>query len=366
MSLKMPFNIPRVRALSFWHYQITGWVIYIATVLILDQIAGVISRRYFLSMAIDIGIGFFLTLPLRYYYGRVRFREIPILNIVVRIIISSLVFAFLWLYLVDVVWYFISGRATALYMMQEQWRASVIARVFPIPFGWSALFFGIKYWHAWEEEIERKERANDLAQRATLQMLRYQLNPHFLFNALNSVRALIDEDTAVARTMITELSEFLRYSLLSRDRSDITLRDEIGAIQLYISVEKRRYEEKLDVEYDIDPRTENYQILSFLIQPLVENAIKYGMKTSPLPLKIKIKSVLLNNGIQISVINAGKWIPQSNNGMAGTGTGLENVKARLARAFPRRFKFDAFEENSAVNAVIELYDHNGANHEEKI
>jgi hypothetical protein len=184
MSLKMPFTIPRVQALSFWHYQISGWAIYIIALLFVDQIAGVVSQKYFLSLMIDCGIGFLLTLPLRYYYGKVRFREIPILNIVVRIILSSLVFAFLWLYLVDVVWYFISGKATALYMMQEQWQASVIARVFPIPFGWGALYFGIKYWLAWEEEIERKEKANDLAQRATLQMLRYQLNPHFLFNAL--------------------------------------------------------------------------------------------------------------------------------------------------------------------------------------
>jgi LytS/YehU family sensor histidine kinase len=280
--------------------------------------------------------------------------------------ISSLIFAFIWIYLCDVAIYIIYGKTEALYTVNEQWKASAIAKIFPIPFGWSALYFGIKYWLAWEIEIERKEKANELAQFALLQMLRYQLNPHFLFNALNSVRALIDEDIVVAKTMITELAEFLRYSLLSRDRSDIALHDEIGAIKLYISVEKKRYEDKLAITYEIDPRTESYPILSFLIQPLVENAIKYGMKTSTLPLKIRIKSSLLENKLRISVINTGKWISPSNNGIAGTGTGLENVKARLARAFPGHHKFETFEENGEVHAVIELHDQYGMNHEEKI
>jgi two-component system, LytTR family, sensor kinase len=366
MGVEGSVKIPRMRALSFWHYQISGWAVYAVAELFLGLVMKGISAQYFLWTMKDCAIGFLLTLPLRYYYGRIRFQEMPILNIVIRILISSLIFAGLWLYLLDVLTYLADGKAVAIYMIQEQWRASVIARVFPIPFGWSALYFGVKYWLAWEVEKERKEKANEMTQRAMLQMLRYQLNPHFLFNALNSVRALIDEDITIARTMITELSEFLRYSLMSRDRSDITLRDEIGAIQLYVSVEKKRYEEKLDISYEIDSHTENFPILSFLIQPLVENAVKYGMKTSPLPLKIKIKSVLLENGLQISVINTGKWIPQSGNGVPGTGTGLANVRARLARAFPTRHKFETFEKNDTVNAVIELYDHAGVIHEEKI
>jgi hypothetical protein len=366
MKLRMPNKISIERGLSFWHFQIFGWAIYAAAQLLLGQVASGISQKYFTRVVIECVIGLALTIPLRYYYQKIRFQEIPILNIILRIMISSLLFSFTWLYLYDVAIYLIYGKATALYAVEAQWRASTVAKMYPIPFGWSALYFGVKYWMAWEAEKERKEKANELAQYAMLQMLRYQLNPHFLFNALNSIRALIDEDIIVARTMITELAEFLRYSLLSRDRSDIMLHDEIGAIKLYISVEKRRYEDKLDVSYEIEPRTENYAILSFLIQPLVENAIKYGMKTSPLPLRVKITSSLPEGKLRISVINTGRWIPPSNNGGTGTGTGLENVKARLARAFPGRYKFETFEENGEVHAVIELHEHYGMNHEEKV
>ena len=100
-------------------------------------------------------------------------------------------------------------------------------------------------------------------------MLRYQLNPHFLFNALNSLRALVDEDEKNARQMVTELSEFLRYSLISKDLNNVPLKKEIEAIRNYLAIEKKRYEEKLEVVINIDPSTESCYLPSFLIHPVV-------------------------------------------------------------------------------------------------
>jgi LytS/YehU family sensor histidine kinase len=194
------------------------------------------------------------------------------------------------------------------------------------------------------------------AQQAQLQMLRYQLNPNFLFNALNSLRALIDEDTREARLLITQLSEFLRYSLLYRERSDVVLKDELGAIRQYLAIEKKRYEEKLEVCFEEDPRAQDYPIQSFLVHPLVEDAMKHGMETSTLPLRIWIKTRLQDGALQISVINTGRWVAQSFRGSISQGseTGLENVKKRLERSYPHRHRIDKFEKDEAVHVVMEI------------
>jgi two-component system LytT family sensor kinase len=122
--------------------------------------------------------------------------------------------------------------------------------------GWSALYLGIKFWQEWVDEKARAEKAQVLAQTAQLQMLRYRLNPHFLFNALNSIRALVSEDKTSAKSMITELSEFLRYSLVSKNYKDVPFKDEIDSVRHFFNIQKMRYEDNLDVSLDIDPATE--------------------------------------------------------------------------------------------------------------
>jgi LytS/YehU family sensor histidine kinase len=194
------------------------------------------------------------------------------------------------------------------------------------------------------------------AQQAQLQMLRYQLNPHFLFNALNSLRALIDEDASEARVLITQLSEFLRYSLLYRERSDVVLKDELGAIRQYLAILKKRYEEKLEVCFEEDPRAQDYPIQSFLVHPLVEDAMKHGMETSGMPLRIWIKTRLKGGALQISVINTGRWVPPSLQGglSPGSETGHENVNKRLERSYPHRHSINRFEKDGAVHVVMEI------------
>ena len=232
-----------------------------------------------------------------------------------------------------------------------------ISYLAPILFGWSVLYFGMKYWLDWETEKKRALKAKSLAQHAQLQMLRYQVNPHFLFNALNSVRALIDEDKKNAKGMITELSEFLRYSLITRDHTEVTLKDELEAIRHYLSIEKKRYEDKLDVSFDIEPSAEDYPILSFLIHPFIENAIKYGMKTSPMPLRIRVNVSTKDGQLRIEVSNTGHWLqpatgPETK--IEGTGTGLENVRARLENAYPNKYHLETKELNGCVKAILEI------------
>jgi LytS/YehU family sensor histidine kinase len=218
---------------------------------------------------------------------------------------------------------------------------------------WSALYFGIKYWRQSQQEQQQALRAAALAKEAELQMLRYQLNPHFLFNSLNSAIALIRENPARAEKMIGELSDFMRYSLANGKAGDAPLSDELEAARNYLDIEKIRFEDKLIVSFDIEPNAGEFRVPSMLIHPLVENAVKYGMQTSPMPLRVEINARADNGALRLEVINTGRWIEDSANGR-GTSVGIENVRQRLRQAFPERHRFDVFEREGLVHAVMEV------------
>ncbi|MBN1551805.1 histidine kinase, partial [bacterium] len=171
------------------------------------------------------------------------------------------------------------------------------------------------------------------------------------------VRALIEENEDHAQAMVTELSEFLRYSLMNEDHEDIPLKYEIEALRHYFSIEKKRYEDNLDVKFEIQPEAENYPVISFLIHPLAENAIKYGMKTSRMPLQIRVLAKVQNKHLKVSVCNTGSWLSSEENGFShlSTGTGLENVKNRLENAFPRQYHLDVVQEGQTVTVLMDIY-----------
>jgi signal transduction histidine kinase len=213
---------------------------------------------------------------------------------------------------------------------------------------WCALYFGVRALVEARERARQAERAQALAQEAQLQMLRYQLNPHFLFNALNSLRGLIAEDPSRAEVMVTELADVLRYSLSRAGEADVALREELEALRAYVALEKVRFEERLQVEWDVAPAALDCRVPGFLLHPLVENAVKYGMETGPLPCRVRVGVRLEGGALRVSVRNSGHWLPelepsQRRTGLFGrsTGTGLRNVRQRLAHAFPGRHHFHA-------------------------
>lgn len=347
---------PKLRSLSFWHYQIAGWTtLWLADFLLMSLRP--MPLRDMITESIEVPLAFTLSLLLRQIYKRVNYRSITILALIGYIAFWSLVFTVLWYASIVILWYFATGPS-AISFLNYRIALRWINYFVPIWLGWSSLYFGLKFWRDWEDEKDRARKAVALAQRARLQMLRYQLNPHFLFNALNSVRALIQEDKKHAKDMITELSEFLRYSLIHRDHADVPLREELDAIRHYLSIEKKRFEDKLKVTFHIDPKAEDYPVLSFLIHPLVENAIKYGMKTSPMPLKIHIEAAVREGNLRIAVNNSGSWLSRPEDGkgsLDGTGTGLTNVRTRLENAYPGRHRFAVEQNNGSVGITIDIY-----------
>lgn len=214
----------------------------------------------------------------------------------------------------------------------------------------SLLFFAVDHALQLREQREKARDATALAHQAQLQMLRYQLNPHFLFNALNSIRAMILREPERARQIVTELAEFLRYSLDGRGYES-TIGEEMQAIESYLAIQRIRFEEKLAVTVRVDPELESFVLPCFLVHPLVENAVKHGMETSEPPLRVEVEITGPGHGLRIRVSNTGRLAPA---GIDGTHIGLANVSRRLALAYPDRHTFAVTEWDGWVHAEITL------------
>lgn len=341
----------------FWLLNISGWIILYLLILIFCYPKYLNDFKTVTGVGITYLIAFLLSLLLRIIYKKVYEKSLTILKSFLFILFVSVIASHLWYWIDAFLSALIFRSSSFLNLSFASIEADIIVLKVPVYVAWSGLYYIIKLWSDLVEEKERAEKADLLAHKAQLQMLRYQLNPHFLFNTLNSIRALVEVDKDKAKKIVTELSEFLRYSLISKSSSVVSLSEEIKAIKHYVEIQKIRYEDKLNVKIDIQPGTEKIQILSFLIYPLIENAVKYGMKTSNLPLEIYLNARLNKNIFTIEVINTGKWIDNSNEDYSldrGTGKGLENVKLRLENAYGKNQSFNVKEEDNKVNVELQI------------
>ena len=192
---------------------------------------------------------------------------------------------------------------------------------------WALLYLALGYAREVGEAERMASRYAQAAKDAELRSLRYQVNPHFLFNTLNSLSSLVVTGRNIqAEAMIQNLSAFYRNSLSSDPLADVTLSEEIAMQKLYLDIEAVRYPERLRTEIVIDPLLENMKVPALILQPLVENAIKHGVATSDQPVTLRIEGKILGDNavITISDDNAS---PSINN--TGNGIGIANVRDRL-------------------------------------
>lgn len=352
----------------FWVLQISGWLVYGIIYYLLYYSNKDLATVDLIGFSVTYLVAFLVTIVMRKIYQTMDYKKRSMLNVSIVVVLSSIIFAVIWLYLDRLISYPIYGIEkfhNALAKMTWRTNLSQIYWNAFILFTWSTLYFLINFWRQLNEQLLRAEKAELLAHSAQLQMLRYQLNPHFLFNSLNSIRALIMEDQNKARDMITELAELLRYSLVSKNNGDVALSDEMDAIRHYFAIEKKRFEENLEIEFDINPLAEEYPIPSFLVHPLVENAVKFGMKSSKMPLKITISAAVIGEDLTIVVKNSGKWVSPddpSRSRPAGTGTGLNNVQQRLENRFPGSASLKTEEVDDCVVVTLKILRSIGDNH----
>ncbi|MEE4153182.1 MAG: histidine kinase [Erythrobacter sp.] len=211
--------------------------------------------------------------------------------------------------------------------------------------GWSALYYAINYFLTVERQADRLERLEAQATAAQLAMLRYQLNPHFLFNTLNSISTLVLlKQTEQANAMLTRLSGFLRHTLIAQPGSQVSLEQEIETLQLYLDIERMRFEERLRTHFEIDRAASEALLPSMLLQPLVENAIKYAVGAQEEGARITVIAQVMGQRLRLRVEDTGPGADLAEDGVVlprsirpegpiSTGVGLANIRNRLVQAY---------------------------------
>lgn len=189
-------------------------------------------------------------------------------------------------------------------------------------FLWSLLYFSFHYFYQYNQSLKYEAVINEIE----LQHLKTQLNPHFIFNALNSIRGLVDENPAKSKSAITHLSNILRNSLLMDKKKFIDFEEEMAIVKDYLELESIRYEERLRVSYDISQQTRGIKVPPMMMQTLVENGIKHGISHLKEGGEIKIYAGINHNQLVINIRNSGQYI---NGKKPEGGYGLINTKKRL-------------------------------------
>jgi hypothetical protein len=218
-------------------------------------------------------------------------------------------------------------------------------------FGWSALYFGYHIFESYRRsEIERWQ-LQSTAKEAELQALKSQVNPHFIFNSLNSLRALIDENPAQARDAVTRLANLLRYSLKAGQLETVPLEDELRIVDDYLALEQVRHEDRLRVRVAVSPEAAAAPVPPMLVQTLVENSVKYGIARCREGGEVAIEARCTADRLLLRITNPGSL---SSDG-GSTGLGLRNAAQRLRLIFGERARLQVTEESPGlVVAAVEL------------
>jgi len=361
MKLSSYFNVSSTkRLLLFLFLNFLFWVSPgIQTLIYAPEM--LINPRRLMWLFIGIFEAFLISLFLRHVFKTFGVPRYSMGKLIIVTLASTILCALLWFYVertINLIWRGANPFFNVLFTIKEEMAAYISAlwyRAFYF-LTWCALYLGYKIWEQWNEEKLRAERERSFANQTQLEMLRYQLNPHFLFNTLSSLRALIrQKNNNTAEDMVTKISEFLKYSLLEVEKNKVPLSREIKIIKHYFDIEKVRFSDELLVQYSIDPLAEDFPIPVFLIHPLIENAVKHGMKTSPSPLRISITAQVINDYLHIDVINSGQWHEaESDTNHNNTGTGLKNTRRRLELAYPDQHSFEIIKHENTVQVKIRI------------
>ncbi len=254
----------------------------------------------------------------------------------VNIAYASFMPADAWMHLTSFTDFF-SGTISAMYLMSC----------------WIGLYFGFRYYESMTLQREAVLRSSALAQEAQLKMLRYQLNPHFLFNTLNAISTLIlDNRNATANSAVTGLSEFLRYTLDQDPMKRVTVAQEVEALNLYLKIEKMRFGDRLKIEFAVDDAAASVLMPSLLLQPLIENAIKYAVSPREEGGVIRIGARVIEGQLQLEVADNGPGLIDASRVTNGRGVGLRNTRERLQVLYAERGGVDVRSSGSGLCIVL--------------
>jgi two-component system LytT family sensor kinase len=348
---------------AFWNLQLAGWGG--ATMLrVMSALANGQPPDRLVIILIATITGFSLSLILAVVYGKlIRQRPIVTWGATAMVLVLAVgIYAFIDSWVLDV-----AGAASS-----NTSFANLFVGIYFFDLtllgAWSALYYAINFFLQVEEQADRLERLEAQATSAQLAMLRYQLNPHFLFNTLNSISTLVLlKQSETANAMLTRLSSFLRHTLVTQPGGKVTVAQEVETLQLYLGIEQMRFEERLRSSFRVEPEAASARLPAMLLQPLVENAIKYGVSPQEEGADIFIVAQIVGPRLRVTVSDTGPGMTM-NNIEAGlpavrptharrdsTGVGLANIRDRLAQAYGEEHRFEIRSpESGGFSVLIEL------------
>ena len=325
------------RNAMFWIFHSVGWASYAIT-----QYFGALlfnrPTKYVIVIATATLSGFLFTLPFRYVFRRLwgQSPQVIVIGVLTTVYVTALpVRALINLsfeHFVEPMWEskskleFLAGTLSSAYLL----------------LCYAGLYFGIRYYESLQQQREAVLKASALAQEAQLKMLRYQLNPHFLFNTLNAISTLIlDHQNQTANRAVTRLAEFLRHTLDQDPMKKVTLRQELQALELYLGTERLRFGERLRLQINISEPALDALVPSLLLQPLIENALKYAVAPREDGGSIRIEGSHKGAMLEISVSDDGPGLSDENKKTPARGVGLRNTRERLSVLYGDQHCFKA-------------------------
>jgi two-component system, LytTR family, sensor kinase len=325
----------------YWFCQVLGWSLLILTEYIFYGVeSGFNVDLFYLALA-NILLGILLTHLYRLMIRRWQWERLSFVRLAPRVVASVVFLAFLMTLVNlpidrELLPQLVSTEPSVFLGYMISWGKTMLAWIL----SYTAYHYVERTRQAEIEKILLQTSIRD----TEAKVLRAQLNPHFVFNALNSIRALVYEDPEKAQRSITQLSGLLRNSLLADRRKTVELREEIKTVEDYLALEKVRYEERLRSHLDIDSRTLFWQVPPMMLQTLVENAIKHGVSKAVGGGFVELRATVQPEGLRVKIRNTGHL---GDTGESG-GFGLENTTHRLELLYGSEARFRIFQESAGV------------------
>ena len=338
MNLKANTLLVKKSSNLYWLCQLLGWgivsVYWAYTVYTRDNYSVFYTL---LNYVLDISIGIFLTHCYRLFALKNKWNDLSIKKLLRRVIPSIILLAVLYVLLNNIKWYLywtaIAGEERDLRRALIYWDPILLTglRLMSI---WILAYHLYHYYLREVATAKENAQLSILTKQIQLDNLSAQLNPHFLFNSLNSIKSLVEENPSKARRAIDLLSDLLRSSLYEKDDDLISIQKELELVNDYIELEKLRFEERLTLNITLDKSIEQYKIPTLSIQLLIENAIKHGIDKFIKGGTVSLEIAKTNNKVTIKVQNPGKLTSKKSRGV-----GLKNLQERLALQYKNDASF---------------------------
>jgi sensor histidine kinase YesM len=344
--------MPTKRDFYYWSCQLGGWGLFVASNVILAQA----DERHFDIRQILIYSGFIfligvsLTHVYRLLLHRVNWFRHQVILILPRIVFSSLLIAVVFTIITTFFTHLIEGVRPLINVGDVKEMITTALNFSVLFIVWNILYFAVHIFENWQRENIENLQLKAANSEIELISFRSQMNPHFMFNALNSIKALIDEDPKRAKQAVVTLSGMLRNNLLIGRKSSVALREEMDLVKNYLLMEEIRFEERLKVRFEVEDEILDVQIPPFILQTIVENAVKHGISKQLKGGTVQIRGWREKDKIRIEVRNTGEL----NEEPTSTGIGLANTRSRLQLLYKERAFFQLFQEENEVVALLEI------------